>query len=128
MKNKMPLKAGDFVICAAIIAFACGIWIHLALMQTDQTYGEIWIDGEQYRQIKLNDQTDETIELDGKKGKVVIRAEGKSIWFEDADCPDHTCIKTGKISKVGQSAVCLPNRVMLKITGSNAAEVDVVVQ
>ena len=52
MKNKIPLKAGDFVIFAAIIALACGIWIRLALMQTDQTYGEILVNGELYRQVK----------------------------------------------------------------------------
>ena len=46
MRNntKLRLRWGDFLIFLAIIAAACGIWIHLAMLQTDQTYGEIWLD------------------------------------------------------------------------------------
>ena len=66
MKNKIPLKAGDFVIFAAIIALACGIWIRLALMQTEQTYGEILVNGELYRQVKLGGTGQETITFEGR--------------------------------------------------------------
>lgn len=44
-------------------------------------------------------------------------------YFESASCPDHLCVKTGKISRVGQSIVCLPNRVSAEIVGEGA-EVD----
>ena len=129
MKNK-TWKLGDIVIYVAILAAACGIWIHLALIQTDQTYGEIWLDGELYQQIKLDDSTQETIQLDGKMSEVTIQAEGKRMRFILSECPDHTCERTGWISGVGQTAVCLPNRVMIKITGSTDEDntVDVVVQ
>ena len=30
-----------------------------------------------------------------------------------ADCPDHTCVKTGKIKYAGQSIICLPNKVAI---------------
>ena len=129
MKNK-TWKWGDIAIYAAIIAVACGIWAYLALQQTDQTYGEIWLDGELYQQIKLDDSTQETIQLDGKMSKVTIQAEGKRMRFILSECPDHTCERTGWISRVGQTAVCLPNRVMIKITGSTDEDntIDVVVQ
>ena len=35
----------------------------------------------------------------------------------EADCHDSLCIYQGKISKVGQSLVCLPNKVMVEIKG-----------
>ena len=117
MKNKIPLKAGDFVIFAAIIALACGIWIRLALMQTEQTYGEILVNGELYRQVKL-----------GRTGEVTIEIDGERMRFVSSQCPDHTCERTGWISRVGQSAVCLPNRVMIKITGNSTDGVDAVAQ
>lgn len=44
--------------------------------------------------------------------------------FISSDCPDKICVNTGFISKEGQSAVCLPNRLTLRITGgSNEADV-----
>ena len=87
MKNKIPLKAGDFVIFAAIIALACGIWIRLALMQTDQTYGEILVDGELYRQIKLGGTEQETIAFEGRTGEVTIEIDGDRMrMFSVAEC------------------------------------------
>lgn len=129
MRSKIPLKAGDFVIFTAIIALACAIWIRLALMQTDQKYGEIWVDGAQYRQIKLGGGERKTIVLQGKTAEVTIEVDGSRMRFVSSRCPDHTCERTGWISRVGQTAVCLPNRVMIKITGSSAEhDVDAVVQ
>ncbi len=128
MQNKFPLKAGDFLIFAAIIALACGIWVRLALMQTDQTYGEIWVDGACRQQIKLSDSGTQTLHISGRVGEVVVTVDGKRMCVSEADCPDHTCVKTGWISQVGQTAVCLPNRVMIKITGSTDDAVDAVAQ
>lgn len=128
MCSKFPLKAGDFVIFALILAAACGIWVRLALLQTDQTYGEIWVDGEQYRSIRLSDDTKQTITLDGRESAVTIEVDGRQMRFVDSQCYDHTCELTGWVSRVGQTAVCLPNRVMIKITGSDDSGVDVVAQ
>lgn len=132
MRNntKLRLRWGDFLIFLAIIAAACGIWIHLAMLQTDQTYGEIWLDGELYQQFRLDGSVHKTVQLEGKATEVIIEVDGTQMRFTDSQCTDHTCEQTGWISRVGQTAVCLPNRVMLKITGSttDADAVDVIVQ
>ena len=36
-----------------------------------------------------------------------------------ADCPDQICVKTGSISRSGQSIVCAPNRVVVTVTGED---------
>ena len=35
------------------------------------------------------------------------------------DCPDKLCVKTGKISRSGQSIVCVPARISVRLTGGN---------
>ena len=35
----------------------------------------------------------------------------------EADCPDKICVNTGKISKIGETIVCLPHRVVVEIQG-----------
>ncbi|MFA6621560.1 MAG: NusG domain II-containing protein [Candidatus Caldatribacteriota bacterium] len=52
-----------------------------------------------------------------------------NICFEESDCPDKLCIKTGKISKPGQFAACLPNGLLLKIVSAdyNNRDVDIIV-
>ena len=39
------------------------------------------------------------------------------VYMAEADCPDKLCVDSKPISLWGQSIVCLPNRVVLKIIG-----------
>ena len=52
-------------------------------------------------------------------GNVLTIADGSASMTE-AGCPDHLCVKTGKISKKGQTIVCLPARVTVRIIGEGA--------
>ncbi|MCR5451173.1 MAG: NusG domain II-containing protein [Lachnospiraceae bacterium] len=45
---------------------------------------------------------------------LVIIKDGK-VWMEKADCPDKLCMKQGKISKEGQSIVCLPHKIIVSL-------------
>ena len=54
-------------------------------------------------------------------GNVVVLKDGQ-VYMESADCPDGLCMKQGKISLSGQSIVCLPHKVVVKL--SNIAEED----
>ena len=38
-----------------------------------------------------------------------------SIAFEKSDCPDKICIKSGRLNTVGETAACLPNKLILKL-------------
>jgi len=37
--------------------------------------------------------------------------------FQEASCPDQVCVRTGRLSKSGQGAVCLPAKVTIQVTG-----------
>lgn len=49
--------------------------------------------------------------------RAVVLVENGRIRFEESNCPDKTCVKTGWLDKPGDSAVCLPGRFMIKIEG-----------
>lgn len=58
----------------------------------------------------------------GKDGDVqlehlTVHIRGGKVWVSDADCPDKVCERTGEIGRSGQSIVCLPNGVAVRITG-----------
>lgn len=55
--------------------------------------------------------TDKTVEL--KNNLLVI--ENGSVYMKNANCKNGICVHTGKISKKGESIICLPNRVIAKI-------------
>ena len=54
--------------------------------------------------------------------KIVI--EDGYCHMEEAECPDHLCIKQGKVNKSGQTIVCLPNRVVVTVIDSNNSVYD----
>ena len=94
----------------------------------DMTYAEITVDGEFYSKIPLSTHKGEEIieiNLDGHENIILIK-DG-TIKMIEADCPDSLCIYQGKISKVGQSLVCLPNRVMVEIKGDYVDDDDDVI-
>ena len=45
----------------------------------------------------------------------------------DADCRDQVCVRTGTLTHAGQAAVCLPHRVILKLTGTSTDGIDAIV-
>ena len=100
-----------------IIAAAAFLIINFAVKK-DGSYAVIKVDGKVIKTLDLN-SGETTIEVNGYQGgvnKVVIN-DGK-VSMTEADCPDELCVKTGKISRVGETIVCLPHRVVVEIKGS----------
>lgn len=50
---------------------------------------------------------------------LTVHIEGGKVWVTDATCGDKTCEHTGKISRAGQSVVCLPNGIVVSVTGKS---------
>lgn len=106
--NRLWIALAVFIFLASAAASA---W---ALLRPRGGEAEIISDGrvlytidlgqEQYREI--------TVEYEGRKNLIVI--ENGDIYVKQADCPDHTCIKTGRLSGSGVPIVCLPNRLMIR--------------
>ena len=60
---------------------------------------------------------------------LTVTAEDGGLHVSEADCPTQDCVHTGTISRSGQSIVCLPARIIIKLTGGQAdpGGVDVVI-
>ena len=46
----------------------------------------------------------------------------------EANCGDHTCIRTGAISREGETIVCLPHRMVVRVEGGEGAPFDAAVR
>ncbi len=60
--------------------------------------------------------------------KATIAAEKNRICFLESDCPDKVCVKTGWLSHPGDIAVCLPNKIIIKLEQDKNQNVDGVVK
>ena len=123
MRSKM--KWGDFVIIGAVLLLAGAMLAFFAAKASgDMLYAEVWQDDRLVERVELTDTTDRTIDLDGHN---VIVLSGKTAVMQPADCPDQVCVRTGRLTRAGQVAVCLPHRVILKLTGTSTDGIDAIV-
>ncbi len=79
--------------------------------------------GEEIGTFPLNKDTDIPIEYKGEEVNYLVIEDGYC-YMKEAECPDHLCIKQGKIDKVGQTIVCMPNRVVVTVVGDDTSGLD----
>lgn len=115
------LKKGDIVLVGVIIV-AVVIWFAAASIFRGKSEDKIAVvkqDDKVLRRIDLDTmQSDERINISGSYSEVILVEKGR-IRFEEADCPDKVCVKTGWLTKKGDVAVCLPNHTIIKIEGDS---------
>ena len=122
MKNLMKMvKIGDIVIIALLVMLS---FLPLAIFtyqnasaNGDSMHVVVSADGEIVHEMELkNDHTREIYEFVDDHGheNTVVR-EGLIVYISDANCQDLLCVQQGQISEVGETLVCLPNRVLVEI-------------
>ncbi len=108
----------DFILIAVVmfIALISAVIVYLTHNKGDMAV--IKVDGNIVSELSLSDNT--TITIEGYQGgsNTVSIIDGKA-YVSEADCPDEICVKTGGISRAGETIVCLPHRVVVEIKSSN---------
>ena len=112
----------DVLLIVILLAIVLTVLLIVTLTKKEGAYVEVVIDGELYATYPLD--TPREVSLNGGTNVLVIE-DGKA-YLSYANCPDHTCVNTGKISYNGQSIVCLPNRITVKVVSSESGGVDFV--
>ena len=74
---------------------------------------KITVDGTVWGEYALDENTVISVETELGMNRLVI-ANGK-VFMEEADCPDHDCIRQGEIGKNGDMIICLPHRLLAEI-------------
>ena len=80
------------------------------------------IDGNDVATYPLNKNA--TYTLNG--GTNILTIKDGFAYLSDANCPDHLCVKQGKISKTGQVITCLPNKLTVSVYGAEKLDVDLI--
>ncbi len=125
----MKLKKGDlFIIVILAVAIISWYGINRLAGNEDKRQIVIEVNGNLYKKISMDEGMEQQeIHIDLGNGKYIDIAAGEDgAYVKDVTCPDRICQKTGLAGKVGQSIVCLPNKVVIYIEGNTEPEVDAV--
>ncbi len=82
------------------------------------------VNGTEVARYPLDKELETDIITDGGVNTLVIK-EGKAS-VTHASCPDLICVGHREISSVGETIVCLPNKVVISIEKTSGGELDVV--
>jgi len=68
--------------------------------------------------VPLDADVERTIAVQGPLGVTRIEIRGSSARVVSSPCPDKICVRMGWLSRVGEYAACLPNRVVMTVETS----------
>ena len=118
MKNNKKRATGrrEAILVSVILFMALLIFLIGRLsFGTGTLHLEISVDGNIIKTFSLDADQEYLLHVeDDSFNRLVIR-DG-SAWISEASCPDKLCVHQGKIRNEGEMIVCLPNRMIAKIT------------
>ncbi len=121
--NKKYKLVGSRDLMLVLICILVAIFVGIFVFVNNHNQNEflpvavIKYDNNEIYRIDLN-SVDEPyyIPIENEYHTKILVEKGK-ICFAEAECPDKVCVNTGKISRPGQIAVCIPAKLIIEITG-----------
>lgn len=123
--NKL-LKPIDLILIAVLLLGGVGFSLYTK-HSTKSATAVIYIDGEIYQKIEL-EKVDKPYEFALPcSPKATLLIENGAVSFCEADCIDKVCVNTGKLTKRGDTAACLPAKAVVVIENGTEKEIDALV-
>ena len=120
------ITPGDKILVGFILVLGIISLIALSHLRQPGDLVTIEVDGQVIHQVDLNISRE--IKVKGPIGETTIKINQNSARVVHSDCPEKICVKTGKIHLAGEMIVCVPNKVVVKITGGQKNQFDVITQ
>ena len=124
MSSRFPLFRKRDLLIFLLAAVLAGAGFLQWLPKSGAPVAVIEQDGKEIRRVELSSiPQPETLVLDGEISVTILLEPGQ-VSIIHSDCPDQICVNTGTLTRPGQSAVCLPARVFVRIVGENNSGID----
>lgn len=124
MSSRFPLFRKRDLLIFLLAAVLAGAGFLQWLPKSGAPVVVIEQNGQEVRRVELSSIIQpETLVLEGENSVTVLLEPGQ-VSIVHSDCPDQICVNTGVLTRPGQSAVCLPARVAVRIVGETQSGVD----
>lgn len=123
MRKKLGVfgfRPGDAAVIAAVLIGAVLLFCLLLPSDAPGSVSIVWDGGKAV--LPLDRSGSRTVFSAGYA--VTVTVENGTVRVSENDCPGGDCMRTGAISRAGQSIVCMPGRVVVKIIGEETADAD----
>ena len=114
---KKMFRKAEYVLLAVLIVIGIAVSAVLSFGDAGGDRVVIKISGKEYGTYSLSEDRTIPVEQDGGKSNTVVIEDGK-VHVSEASCHNQVCVKHAAISRTGESIVCLPNKMIVTIEGS----------
>lgn len=120
---KKFFKKGDAIIIL-VAAFICALlFLPRVFSKSRKPVAIVYENGVVTHEIALSDvKKSYELEING----AVLFVENGAVSYKEADCPDKTCVKSGRLSEIGDTAACVPNKTVVTVIGEKNNSPDVI--
>lgn len=121
--HRLPFKTADLLLIGGLLVVAAVLFLVLSQWSADGRAVEVQVDGVTVATLPLD--IDTTFVIDGADGghNTLVIADGKATVTE-ATCPDGVCVRHRAIDRAGQSIICLPNKVVVRVVGEPTVDAE----
>jgi len=117
---------GDIVLIVVLFVLSAGSTAGVRTLFSGGKHVVVEVDGRHEMELSLDRDVTETVR--GPIGETVVTVEHGKVRIVKSDCPHKYCIRMGAISRSGEVIVCVPNHVVVKVTGGGKDEFDGIAQ
>ncbi len=115
------VKKNDLYLVTFLIFISVSILIFNIFYQKSGDTVMVYVDNKIYTTLPLDENT--SVKINDTN---VLAIENGKAYMLSATCPDHTCMKQPPLNSSWRDIVCLPNRVVIKVTKSSKNTIDAV--
>ncbi len=108
------MQKRDIILISSVLLLSLILFGVFSFLKKDGAYAVVRVNGEEIERYSLKDSGEYS--LNG--GTNILRIEDGKAFLTSADCPDHLCVKQGKINKTNETITCLPNKLTVTVYGA----------
>lgn len=104
----------DLILISSVLVISIVAFLAFTISLKNGEKAVITVNGEKVAVLDLREDT--TQKIDTKYGFNEVKIEKGEVSVISADCPDKICVHHRQISKVGETIVCLPHKLVVEIS------------
>ncbi|MDD2365741.1 MAG: NusG domain II-containing protein [Desulfuromonadaceae bacterium] len=81
------------------------------------TQAVVTVNGDIIRKINMPTNSRYSFAIEGSSGSFRVELDGEKIKVSEAHCAGQVCLNQGWISRAGQSIICIPEKIVIRLEG-----------